>query len=827
MKKKILFGLLGVTVLVVAGIGIALWNINPIVESFRPRIAAMLSDTLKRDVDLGPIEVRFIPFGLDIQGVTLGGQTGTEPAKVSRLSLDAELGALLDRKLAVTRVAADNLQVVVRREKDGTVLVGGVPLKKERRAPASRPAPAGSPTDRPAEGAPGSPPADAGRAAEPPAPASDPRDAAAKQEIQLLIEKTELNDASIVWEDAAVDPPQRIELNNVDVELSDITKGGVGSFELAGNVLSKKDANLHVSGSAERREGQPIPAVKAELRFNDVDLDRLSGILAAYGVAPGATLKNALSFNSKLAVNTGAVTLSATVDATSAAITVADKFVKEARLPLKLDIDAKASLLGKIEATKALLVIGDTKIELPFTFDPISKTFNTHVRSSAIDLQTVARLVPPAQAFQPSGTLSVDLTVSRSGSADPAYGGTIDLKDVSAQAPAGTGKVIPLTGLTGSVKLEKDTITLKPFSGAVAGQRFDLGAKVVNPANPSIQAALKAPSLAFEPLLEIFNPEASEPLKSSNLNNVQITASAAKPSQNGSVSFATDGGTVAGYPLGATKATVDMVLDQSMKPVSFALQPSTLQLFGGTLQVDGRLSAEKRLAVNLKAQEMSLDKIMESTAPSAKVSITGTLQALALQLAGPQASIAKEGSGTLSATAANGEIRGINVLRATLEKIDTIPGLAGRLVEFVPPKLRPILDKEATEYRDLKLDAAIETGDVNARRFTLANEHYLLTGSGTYSRDGAIDFDAQLRLTPLLAEEMVRREPHLKLILDDDGNITIPVTIRRAAGGIFVVLPDASRLVKMGAKNTAKAAATRALDKVAPGLGGAIDSIFK
>jgi len=172
-------------------------------------------------------------------------------------------------------------------------------------------------------------------------------------------------------------------------------------------------------------------------------------------------------------------------------------------------------------------------------------------------------------------------------------------------------------------------------------------------------------------------------------------------------------------------------------------------------------------------------------------------------------------------------ITGANILKQVFEKIDTIPGLGVAALSYVPERYRPIVQSDSTQFRSIEVDAAMESGTARINDFTLANELYILSGQGTIVPGGDINLSTQLKLTPLLAESIVLREPKAKLLLDSNKNIVIPVVIRKSGDGPVIALPDVSRLLKMGAKNTAKEAATKALDKVAPGLGGALDSIFK
>ena len=104
-----------------------------------------------------------------------------------------------------------------------------------------------------------------------------------------------------------------------------------------------------------------------------------------------------------------------------------------------------------------------------------------------------------------------------------------------------------------------------------------------------------------------------------------------------------------------------------------------------------------------------------------------------------------------------------------------------------------------------------------------------MEGEGTLTKAGSVDMRAQLTLSAEMAAAMVTKEPRLKLMLDSKGGIVFPVQIIKQ-NGVPIVIPDISKLLKMAAQNTAKDAAkqviNKGLDRVAPGLGGALDKLF-
>jgi hypothetical protein len=199
---------------------------------------------------------------------------------------------------------------------------------------------------------------------------------------------------------------------------------------------------------------------------------------------------------------------------------------------------------------------------------------------------------------------------------------------------------------------------------------------------------------------------------------------------------------------------------------------------------------------------------------------------MTFKASGPKQNFAGALIGSLEANAVKGAIVGFNLLAQTLGKIDQIPGLGAALLEFIPENRRWIVQSDSTSFDDLSLQAQMSGKDIKLTNFTLTHELYVLTGRGTIPANGELNIEAQLKLTEALAKGMVLKQPKLKLLLDKNNSIVFPVIITRK-GGVLLVFPDVSNLGKRALENTARDAATKALDKVSPGLGGALNSLFK
>ena len=99
MRKKLIKFVLILCIVGLAAVGLILWNINPIVESFRPKLAALISDTIKQPTEIGAISLRLFPTqSVELKNITLaGGSAGA--TSIQRALNDVNLCALFMKRL--------------------------------------------------------------------------------------------------------------------------------------------------------------------------------------------------------------------------------------------------------------------------------------------------------------------------------------------------------------------------------------------------------------------------------------------------------------------------------------------------------------------------------------------------------------------------------------------------------------------------------------------------------------------------------------------------------------------------------------------------------
>ncbi len=793
MLKKLLRFSLALGALLAAGVGFLLWNTTPLLHRLKPQLEAMATEAVGQPVSLGELSLRILP---SIAIEASGGAAG-EGASVGPVALKAKLGPLLRGDLEVTELSLQQPKLHITRAKDGSIRIGQIPLGA-----------------RPAANGPGAPEGtsagDNGR------------------RIALQIEQASLKGGEIVFVDEqAPHGVQEIRVSELDLSLDRITTASVGSFDLRASLFGSTPQNFRVSGHAERAAtaGGPIPASGAvSLHWDGIALTTLGQLAEGYGghLPPGAQIGGTAGLSIE-AVSDDGGKLTVRVDATQAALDLGTAFRKPAGVALKLDSTLVPEGLGA-KLPQTTLTAGASTVDLSGSVQPVAGQYAFTVQSTGIKLSEIAAMLPAAATFKLQGDTGVKLSVSRTGGAQPQeLGGTVTLRDVGLSVPTGEQSALPVTDINGTIELSRDTVTVKPLTVTVAKQKLDAGAKIVSLTQPTVQLAVKSDSLSLEAIGAGVRPGGIAALNGAVLNGAQLTGTYSLPQQRGAAQLTFTSGPLSGLPLANSKVAVDLTLSPGGKPELITLQPSSLAVFGGTLGASGTLGQMKQLTLSIQGAKLDIAKL---AAFGEVEGFTGTLSVINANVRADTGRVGDTLSGPVHLQALSGTIPGVNLLSQTIGGMKDVPLLGPMLLSLIPEKFRPMLQANSTAYDTVTIDATLAGAKTTIPSFVLEHQLYHVTGSGTLERGGALHFDAQMRFTPALVKDMMARNQKLKFLLDKDQNLVVPLVIRRNPGGPILVLPDVSDLAKRALAGSAKDEGKKALDKVAPGLGTAIDSLF-
>ncbi len=809
MLKKLIKFLVILSILGVVIVGILLWNINPIVESFRPKLAKLISDTINQPTDIGGISLKLFPTqSVELKNITLAG--GTPGAtSIARAMLDVNLAALIKKRLEVTEVAVDGLNVTVTKEADGAMKVGGLPIGKGKNDPTQPP------------------------------PKDEKNDPSA---ISFQTKTFTLKSGKIAFEDKSVAPPQTIAISDLEVDVRNITQSSIEKFSVGASLLGAKPKNLSITGSVKGLGGVPT-AIEPDvtLNFKSIDLSRIQNLMEVYGKTKidKLSLKDTLDFELTAKGGMANPLIDIKIDGKPADLQFGELFAKAAGSAFGISTSIKPILPAQIEIPKLEFTLGSSVIKLPLSLNPLTKAVKVAIASDGIGLSDLQKFLPMLKTYTLGGSVAINLNVDVPGAAPgqmpkPNMNGAVELKDIEAALtlPPTEGKSpdpLQVKGLNGKIELQGDDVNIKGLKFSLAGQPLEIGTKVAGIPEPSIQYALRSTQFNFGPVLKSVKPGGIEALNGSSVDGLQVTGAFDKKSRAGNVALNVDKGTFASFPLAAIKIVADFALDEANKPLRATLQPSSLGIFGGNASFQGGLAPTKDINFQLKAGGIDIRKALDVVMPNSKISMSGTVESFALQITANQANVPGTLAGPLNMVAKEGVIDGVNIVGQALGKINTIPGVEAALLSFIPPKYAVLFQGDKTSFDQVTLDARLNGPTTTINSFRLMHSAYQINGQGTVEKSGNVDMKCQLTLNPILANGMVERQPKLKLLQDDNGGIEFPITITKR-DGIPIVIPDISRLAKNALKNTAKEAAkgaiNKGLEKVAPGLGGALDSLF-
>lgn len=824
MKSRLIKALAAIALLLGLGVLLLLWNINPILEKLRPQIVSTLSETLGQPVSLGEISADLFPsVGIRIKDVGL--ENSPEDAFAQTLVLDTSLFSLLKGEVEVSKLEIAGAKLNLVRKKDGSLHLGALNL-----TPKATDASEGKTPEAPKN-------SDTTQTAGTPTAAEEEVSDDSGSSLSLALQNAEISNVSVSWTDESVSPPAKLAIEDFQASIKDVAPNSKGSISLAASVLGKSKQNLTLDGSLALGEALlALPTLDLDLSLEALDLARVAALLESYGAKPKELhLGEELSYKMGISLDSSGIRVTPSLNATKALLAFGEVFKKSPDTKLTLEVDAQPSLLGALSASKVELNLAEIALAAPLTFSP-EKGASVNLRSTSFPLSSLAKVLPAAATFQAGGELDINLDIATPAPAKdgtqgkPKVKGTVALDALSALLPAAEGAPgIRLSDLNGKLEFAEDTLTAKPLKLKIAGEALEAAAVVKNLNQPNITLAVTANSLALGPILSSLRTKDSEAsaLETSSLSGLKFSATHSLASRKGSLSLKLAQSSLAGAPLKSLSMSAETALTKENAPESVVMKNAKIEAFSGVISSDFNLSNADAFTGKTQASSLQLQELSKvALGPDSVLGITGLLDSLSASYSGSLKDPAKSLRANTEAQLSKGEITGFNILGQTLGKINKIPGVSGSLGGFIPEKYRPIIEANSTKFDAITFKGNMVNQNLDISSFELRHTIYLLTGSGRIGLDGSMELQTQMRLTPVLAEEMILKEPKLKLLTDKNGNIVFPVLIRKSAGGLPLVLPDISSLLKGAAKNTAKEAGKRALDKVAPGLGGALDSLF-
>jgi len=183
--------------------------------------------------------------------------------------------------------------------------------------------------------------------------------------------------------------------------------------------------------------------------------------------------------------------------------------------------------------------------------------------------------------------------------------------------------------------------------------------------------------------------------------------------------------------------------------------------------------------INQKGQDVTLEGLVSA---DAQINGKGLVSLVSLR---PQ-------GGTNQLTIKEGRLTDINVLKIVLSKIDAIPGLAEKLESSLPQKYKEKLQDKDTPLNDALVQMHIQDGNIYIDKSKVESDAFLLEGQGVFDFDLNCKMQARLFVPKDLSNAMVETVEELNFLVDDNGQIMVPVNIGGQIPDGLWYMPDLS-----------------------------------
>ncbi len=281
----------------------------------------------------------------------------------------------------------------------------------------------------------------------------------------------------------------------------------------------------------------------------------------------------------------------------------------------------------------------------------------------------------------------------------------------------------------------------------------------------------------------------------------------------------TDIGNIRGTKLSIDdiKAAFDLSPDanNNLENLKITLADSTIES-----QVTG-LGKESQNAL-VKIKNLDIDTIFKLTpdGEGKELPVTGTIsnvQATAIGQPKPK--------GTYDVSLANISIKKLNIFKNVFNTLETIPVVGPQIIASLPDAYKAMLISDSTELSSILLKGDYKDKDTNVTFIEANSRGFKIKGSGQVVSNN-ISMNLNFIIMPELVIVLETASKEVTKLKSEDGSILIPIKITKNGDATASVSVDISKLLKTVAGNQLKESATKALDKVAPGLGGVLNGFL-
>jgi uncharacterized protein involved in outer membrane biogenesis len=747
MRKWIIAS--GVLVVLIAGVFIALLNINALIARNKSYLIEQAEQSLGRKISVGDVEATlFSGIGARLINFTMADDPGYASGDFVRakdVQVIVKFWPLLKKSVQVKKAILNEPVIQLVRNPDGSFNFSTIGKKLKEKKEAGE---------------------------------KEKKERAPKEEREsaFLITLVDISGGNVRYIDKK--DGTDLQLRQIDLKVEDLDFDKPFAVKLAAAVFADKQ-NLKLTSKIGplRTDGEfkQFP-VDGELDIDPLDTTQLKAALPKLKTALPKDLDLSGVFRIKDLKFKGMLkdlALNGEIEGTNGALRYGKTFQKAAGIPLTLNADAhysadKVSIRrGRLKLhTLELVTAGDVQ------FGDVT-VLNLSVDSQPATLDGWDKIIPAIASYQLAGTMDVKATVrGKVGKgAAPQIQGTLNLKKASAKPPEFPK---PIENLDTKINF--------------TGQRADISDMTLSLGKSRIR--LVAAIEKFSPLTLTYKMSTAElwPADySASLADERKADVIRNLQSEGQFSMAGDNMVYQGKLNSAEGKLYNVVykgLDATLSLADKVANIKSLRVnaLSGNLQVEGEYSFKEpvpRFSLASKVQGIDVKELYSALDAKAERDIRGKLNA-DMKLAGSGQNweaIKPTLRGQGDAEVLQGALLNFNIAESALNGITGMPGLTNIISPSLRTKYPETFTAKDTEFKELKANFDLADGRMNVKNLRMSAAEFVVQGNGWADFDRKVDFRATLSFSQRLSADLSQSAREVKYLLNNQGQLEVPFAL--------------------------------------------------
>jgi hypothetical protein len=222
-----------------------------------------------------------------------------------------------------------------------------------------------------------------------------------------------------------------------------------------------------------------------------------------------------------------------------------------------------------------------------------------------------------------------------------------------------------------------------------------------------------------------------------------------------------------------------------------------VKTFNGTIQSSGTLNSKTQaLEGKLDLAGLDIQRLLAVVKPGGPGALSGKLtrfQTAVKGTVGPNLLTTLTGSGSLLVN--DGKLAGNNIGGAVLKTATNLPFVSGSFYDALPPETKKALDAPETVISSLGSSFTLGGGAITTKDLALKSSLFDIAAQGRARFSGELDLGATITFEKGLSGALAGKVKEVRAVLDKDGRLAVPLTIKGAPPKL-AVMPDFAKLLQ-------------------------------